>query len=38
MVHVLFGVYAAGLSLGVDALARRRAESGVVARLLAWQR
>jgi hypothetical protein len=38
MVHVLFAVYAAGLSLGVDALARRRGESGVVARFLAWQR
>jgi hypothetical protein len=38
MIHVLFAVYAAGLSLGVDALARRRGESGVIARLLAWQR
>ncbi len=38
MIHVLFAVYAAGLSLGVDALARRHGQDGIGARLLAWQR
>jgi uncharacterized membrane protein YphA (DoxX/SURF4 family) len=36
MVHVLFAVYAAGRSLGVDALVRRRADGSLLARLLAW--
>jgi len=34
-VHVLFAVYAAGRSLGVDALIRRRAEGSLLARLAA---
>jgi hypothetical protein len=38
MVHVLFAVYAAGLSLGVDALARRSGAGRLGAHLLAWQR
>jgi uncharacterized membrane protein YphA (DoxX/SURF4 family) len=35
IVHVLFAVYAAGRSLGVDALVRRRAEGSLLARLAA---
>jgi uncharacterized membrane protein YphA (DoxX/SURF4 family) len=36
IVHVLFAVYAAGRSLGLDALIRRRAEASLPARLVAW--
>src|SRR5438067_2987182 len=35
VVHVLFAVYAAGRSLGVDALVRRRAEGSLLARMAA---
>jgi len=35
IVHVLFAVYAAGRSLGVDALLRRRADRSLLARLAA---
>jgi uncharacterized membrane protein YphA (DoxX/SURF4 family) len=36
IVHVLFAVFAAGRSLGIDALVRRRAEGSLLARLVAW--
>jgi len=36
IVHVLFVVYAAGRSLGVDALVRRRTEGSMLARTVAW--
>lgn len=36
IVHVLFAVYAAGRSLGVDALVRRRTEGSFLARMAAW--
>ncbi|HVI13352.1 MAG TPA: DoxX family protein, partial [Pseudolabrys sp.] len=35
IVHVQFAVYAAGRSLGVDAMIRRRATSNVITRLAA---
>jgi hypothetical protein len=35
IVHVQFAVYAAGRSLGLDAMIRRRATSNVITRLAA---
>jgi hypothetical protein len=35
IVHVQFAVYAAGRSLGIDALIRRRAPDSVLTRLVA---
>jgi uncharacterized membrane protein YphA (DoxX/SURF4 family) len=36
IVHVLFAIYAAGRSLGIDALVRRRTEGSMLARMVAW--